>query len=68
MAGILADYVPYTPLTTRNINKLASLNPRTLAVMHGSSFRGDCGRALADLEAAYRDVFGDRKQEATTAA
>jgi hypothetical protein len=36
--------------------------------MHGSSFRGDCGRALADLEAAYRDVFGDRKQEATTAA
>jgi flavorubredoxin len=67
-AGILADYVPYTPLTARNINKLVALNPRTLAVMHGSSFRGDCGRALADLEAAYRDVFGDRKQEATTAA
>jgi flavorubredoxin len=67
-AGILADYVRYTPLTARNINKLVALNPRTLAVMHGSSFRGDCGRALADLEAAYRDVFGDRKQEATTAA
>lgn len=67
-AGVLADYVPYTPLTARNLNKLAALNPRTLAIMHGSSFRGDCSRALTDLEAAYRDVFGDRKQEASTAA
>ncbi len=67
-AGVLADYVPYTPLTARNLNKLAALNPRTLAIMHGSSFRGDCSRALVDLEAAYRDVFGGRKQEASTAA
>jgi flavorubredoxin len=57
-AGILADYVPYTPLTAKNLHKLAALNPRTLAVMHGSSFTGNCARALGDLDAAFRDVFG----------
>lgn len=57
-AGILADYVPYTPLTARNLQKLADLEPRTLAIMHGSSFTGDCARALSDLNQAYKDVFG----------
>jgi flavorubredoxin len=57
-AGILADYVPYTPLTARNLQKLAELQPATLAIMHGSSFRGDCVRALRDLDAAFRQVFG----------
>ena len=31
------------------IRSLAALAPRTLAVMHGSSFTGDCSRALLDL-------------------
>lgn len=31
------------------IRGLAALAPRTLAVMHGSSFTGDCSRALLDL-------------------
>jgi flavorubredoxin len=57
-AGILADYVPYTPLTSQNLQKLAALQPATLAIMHGSSFRGDCVRALRDLDAAFRQVFG----------
>ncbi len=57
-AGILADYVPYTPLTARNLEKLADLKPKTLAVMHGSSFTGDCARALDDLNVAFREVFG----------
>lgn len=57
-AGILADYVPYTPLTGRNLEKLAALKPKTLAVMHGSSFRGDCTKAFDDLHRAYREVFG----------
>jgi flavorubredoxin len=59
-AGILADYVPYTPLTSRNLAKLAALAPKTLAIMHGSSFTGDGAKALADLDRAYRDVFGPR--------
>jgi len=57
-AGILADYVPYTPLTSKNLRKLAELKPKTLAIMHGSSFRGDCARALAELEQAFKQVFG----------
>jgi hypothetical protein len=27
-AGILADYVPYTPLTAQNLKKLADLSPK----------------------------------------
>ena len=57
-AGLLAEYVPYTPLTARNLAKLAELKPATLAIMHGSSFRGDGARALDDLNVAFREVFG----------
>jgi flavorubredoxin len=57
-AGILADYMPYTPITGRNLEKLAALEPKTLAVMHGSSFRGDGRKAIHDIHAAFRDVFG----------
>jgi len=57
-AGILADYVPYTPLTGQNLKKLAALKPKMLATMHGSSFSGDCARALEDLHVAFREVFG----------
>jgi hypothetical protein len=60
-AGILADYVPYTPLTAQNLKKLADLKPKTLAIMHGSSFTGDCVRALEDLNVAFREVFGRQK-------
>lgn len=56
--GPLADYVPYTPLTGRILEKLAALQPATLATMHGSSFRGDGARALRDLGVALRDTFG----------
>ncbi len=57
-SGILADYVPYTPLTAQNLKKLANLKPKTLAVMHGSSFTGDCAHALDDLNVALRETFG----------
>ncbi len=60
-AGILADYVPYTPFTAQNLKKLADLKPKTLAVMHGSSFTGDCARALNDLDGALRETFGHQK-------
>jgi flavorubredoxin len=56
--GVLAEYVPYTCLTSKNLQKLADLKPKTLGVMHGSSFRGDCARALAELDQAFKQVFG----------
>jgi flavorubredoxin len=57
-AGILAEYVPYTHLTAQNLKKLADLKPKTLAAMHGSSFTGDCARALDDLNVMLRETFG----------
>jgi hypothetical protein len=57
-AGVLAEYVPYTPLTSKNLKKLADLRPKTLGIMHGSSFQGDCARALADLDQTFKEVFG----------
>jgi hypothetical protein len=60
-AGILAGYVPYTPLTAQNLKKLADLKPKTLAIMHGSSFTRDCARALDDLNVALREVYGQQK-------
>ncbi len=62
-AGILADYVPYTPLTSVNLKKLADLNPKTLAIMHGSSFAGNCAQALRDIDVALKEVFGPERMK-----
>ncbi len=47
-----------TPAFSSTLNRLADLAPKTLAIMHGSSFSGDCASALrrfgADLEAQAR--------------
>jgi flavorubredoxin len=43
----------YTPETAPTIRKLADLRPTTLALMHGSSFRGDGAKALIDLAGLY---------------
>jgi flavorubredoxin len=42
-----------TPATGTIIRRLAALAPSTLAVMHGSSYAGDGGRALRDLADQY---------------
>jgi flavorubredoxin len=60
-AGILAEYMPYTSITEQNLRKLAELKPKTLAIMHGSSFNGDCVRALGDMNGVLREVFGPRQ-------
>lgn len=45
-----------TPTTGATIRRLANLAPRTLALMHGSSFAGDAPRALRDLADQYDDL------------
>ena len=42
-----------TPQTASTIRRLASLKPRTIAVMHGACFRGDCSSELNGLAAYY---------------
>jgi flavorubredoxin len=46
-----SSLAPSTPTT---IERLADLAPRTLALMHGSSFTGDCAGALRSLADTYR--------------
>jgi hypothetical protein len=58
-AGPLANYIPYGPRTGAILNGLADLKPATLAVMHGSSFTGDGGRALRDLAVVMRETLSD---------
>lgn len=58
-AGPLMDYLPYTPNTERLLNELAALKPKTLAAMHGSTFAGDCERALQDLAVMMRETLGN---------
>ncbi len=43
---ILMDYMPFTPATRARLEDLATLQPRVLAAMHGSSFIGDGAAAL----------------------
>ena len=56
----LMDYVPYNHNTTRLLKELADLNPKTLATMHGSSFYGNCSKALIDLDNVMKDLWGDK--------
>lgn len=42
-----------SPATAPTIRALAELEPRTLALMHGPSYAGDCVKALLDLADAY---------------
>jgi len=60
-SGPLAKDMPYTPYTDATMKRLADLEPRTLATMHGSSFTGDGRRALSELAGVVREVLGGRK-------
>lgn len=56
--GPLAKDMPYTPYTEATLQRLASLAPRTLGVMHGSSFRGDGSAAIRGLTQAIKQTHG----------
>ncbi len=58
--GPLMDYAPYTHKTKILLKELAALQPRTLATMHGSSFYGDCTKALLDLDGVMKEVLGEK--------
>ena len=47
-----------TANTAPTMRRLAALTPRTLALMHGPAFAGDCTQALLDLASAYDARFG----------
>jgi flavorubredoxin len=55
---VLMDYVPYTDNTRRQLAKLAALEPRTLATMHGSTFIGDGAAMLLASADVIQSVSG----------
>ncbi len=55
--GPLARDMPYTAFTDDVFQRLAALEPTTLAIMHGSSYRGDGRKAILDLAASARDLL-----------
>jgi flavorubredoxin len=50
-------YTALTPATGATIRRLAALAPRTLAVMHGSSFSGAAAPLLETLAGFYDDLL-----------
>ena len=56
-SGPLMDYSPYTHKTKGMLYDLAALQPKTLATMHGSSYFGDCAKALRDLDGVMKEIW-----------
>lgn len=57
LAGPLANDLPYTAQTDGVLRRLAALDPRILAIMHGSSFRGDGRKAIEELSTSIRELL-----------
>jgi flavorubredoxin len=58
--GPLANYMPYCTLTDATLQRLAALQPKRLATMHGSVYVGDGSKALQDLALVWREVLGQQ--------
>jgi flavorubredoxin len=57
-----------TSETGPTIRRLADLEPRTLALMHGPAYAGDCHQALLDLADAYDARFAAHLEPTRTGA
>lgn len=53
-ASPLADYMPFTAKTEGHLDRLAAMNPKTIAPMHGSAFTPQPG-SFANLAAVMRE-------------
>lgn len=57
-ASPLANYFPYREKTDVQLKRLMELEPKVVASMHGSVFRGDGSRVLGNYAAILREVLG----------
>lgn len=51
-------YIPWTPQTRARLERLAALEPRVCATMHGSAYVGDGAAELRALAAMLEEVYG----------
>jgi flavorubredoxin len=58
LEGPMSKDVAYTSYTGETLVRLADLEPATLALMHGSTYRGDGGAALRELAAVLAEAHG----------
>jgi flavorubredoxin len=58
LSGPLANDMPYTAHTDATLRRLAELNPQTLALMHGSTFRGNGRQQILDLATVLKELIG----------
>jgi flavorubredoxin len=63
LTGQLTKDMPYTPYTNSTLQRLAALEPQTLALMHGSSFRGDGRAAIISLAEIIKETIGNPRLE-----
>ena len=56
--GPFAHYLPWTPRTGAAFERLAALEPATIATMHGSAWSGDGRAAVMALAGVIREVMG----------
>ncbi|MEO6923301.1 MAG: MBL fold metallo-hydrolase [Bryocella sp.] len=59
--GPFAGAMPYTHHTGTILKDLASYQPQTLAVMHGSSYTGNGAYALTEFATILQDVLGSKE-------
>ncbi len=57
--------MPYCTDTESILNRLSQLKPRTLATMHGSSFRGDGSKAVMELTGVIKELLGKPMENST---
>jgi flavorubredoxin len=60
---VLMEYMPVTANTRRQLDRLALLNPRLIAAMHGSSFQGDGAAALRGAADVMHKHLGSAEPE-----
>jgi flavorubredoxin len=56
--GPLANYMPYSNQTDGILHRLAALQPKTLAAMHGAAYTGDGRKAMQELALAFKEILG----------
>lgn len=63
--GPFRESIPYTSRTAETFCRLAALQPRVLAILHGSCVEGDrCGELLTRLADGLAGIYGVRPKSA----
>ena len=60
----MAKGMPYTPYTEQKLHRPVDVEPKTLTLMRGSTYKGDGKAAVLDLAAVIDEALGKPKRGA----